>query len=168
MCDVEHGCAESGEHSIVDNFTAWVILRARANVNSWSMEDVANCTPPFPSPVQVLLPGHHQYEIGAFCCNMLRRAQAANSSQKRDRLQLARKMSCRTVHPKRIGTREQFFPCQLRRGVPPSQRQLQKWHRDANMGFHMLCFRDSKAFLRRECGRGDGSVHRALGNDEPS
>ena len=64
-------------------------------------------------------------------------AEAANFSQKRDRSQLARKMSCRTIHPKKSCTREQFFPCQLRRGVPPSQ--TSKWHRDANMGFHMLC-----------------------------
>ena len=44
-------------------------------------------------------------------------AEAANSLLTRDRLPLVRKMSYRTIHPKKSDTRERFFLCLLRRGV---------------------------------------------------
>ena len=91
-------------------------------------------------------------------------AEAANSSQKRDRLQLVKKMPYRTIHPKKSGTRERFFPCLLRRGVLPSQRELQSGTEMPTWD-SMCCAHDIQSFPQTRMWK---SIHHALGNDEPS
>ena len=105
------------------------------------MEDVANCTPPFPSPVQVLLPGYLQHGIGAFLFQHVVGAETADSSLTRDRLQLTRKMSCRTVDPKKKKKwhARAILPMSTSSRSASITTPISKWHRGANMGFHTLC-----------------------------
>ena len=78
MCEVEHRVHRDGR-TINQRLTMptisqrGAILQTRANINSLSVEDVADCTPPFPSPVQVLFHGRSQYGISAVRFNMLRK-----------------------------------------------------------------------------------------------
>ena len=128
MCDVEHECTESGEQSI-DGWQCRQLhsvghtlctrehqffLRGGRCPQYNTLPFTCPGPPPWTSSIwNRRFPFHH-----------VEGAEAANSLQERDRLQLAEKMSGRTKHPKKRGTREQFFPRQLRRGVPTSQRQL--------------------------------------------
>ena len=116
-----------------DNFTTWAtLIQTRKNINSWSVD--------------------HQYGIVSFLSQQFEKAEAANSSKIRDRSPLVRKMSYRTIHPKKSGTRVRFFSCQLRRGVPPTQRQL---HSDTEVQAwdSTSCARDTHSFPQQKMWR---------------
>ena len=108
-----------------DSFTAWENTIGHAIINSSSVGDVSDCTPPFPASVQVLCPGRSHFEIVSFPSQHFEGAEAANSSQIRDRSPLVRRMSYRTIHQRRSGARVRHVQFPFRRGVPPSQRQPQ-------------------------------------------
>ena len=81
---------------------------------------------PFRASVQVLCPGRSHFEIVSFPSQHFEGAEAANSSQIRDRSPMVRRMSNRTIHQRRSGTRVRHVQFPFRRGVPPSQRQPQR------------------------------------------
>ena len=71
-------------------------------------------------------------------------------------------MSHRTGHPKRSGTREQFFPMSTSSRSASNTTPTSKWHRDANMGFQMLCSWYSKLSSDENCGRGGGPFYKGV------
>ena len=121
---------------------------------------------PYPSPDQVLLPGHPQYQIAAFRRKHVEGAEAAISLLTRDLFTtgkedvLSHKISNEKWHTRAV--------------LSMSTSVEECLHPDANFkvaqrcqhGIPYVVLMVFKAFLRRECGRGDRSVHRSPGSDE--
>ena len=121
MCFVNHVCTETGKQSTdgsqcrhFDNLGHRILGTHTSFLYLWMMFTTVN-HPSSLHPSRSSSLDISNVKPSAFRGNTL-------SSQKRDRSLLVKKMSYRTIHPKKSCSRERFFPCLLRRGVPPTQR----------------------------------------------